>query len=220
MGAILLSLLAASTWLSGVTSLPYQTKTSAQQLQSLQPTLTGLPSNSNLVLQYVGLGVGTQNYTCNGSTWIQTSVGDGAFATVYDATSYLAAHTSSISTLPSNRLAQYKLFNECQDLANLLPYLSVLGNHYFDASNRPTFNLSHASPPLVLSAAKLNSVAAPVSGAIPWLYLGDANDGITQGLKAVYRVETAGGVAPSSCSSAQAGANTDVPYAAEYWFYD
>ena len=220
MAAILVSILAASAWFCSVSGLPFQRQSPAQQLQSQQPLLDGLPSNSGLILQYVGLGVGTQNYTCNGATWVQTGPGNGALATLYDATSWLATHTSSIPSLPSNRLALYKIVNEHQVLANLLPCLSVLGNHYFDANSRPTFNLDHANPPLVLSAAKIDSVKAPVLDAIPWLYLADANDGITRGLKSVYRVETAGGVAPSSCTSAQTGSRTFIPYAAEYWFYD
>ncbi|KAK5133775.1 hypothetical protein LTR08_007425 [Meristemomyces frigidus] len=220
MGAIFYPLLAISALLSGVSGLPYQKQSPAQQLQSKQPTLDGLPSNSNLTLQHVGLGAGTQNYTCNGTAWVQTGAGDGAFATLYDAASLLAASTTSISSLPSGRLAQYKRVKECQELANLLPQLSILGNHYFDANNRATFNLSQANPPLVLSAAKLDSVQAPVADAISWLYLVDANDSISRGLKAVYRVETAGGVAPSSCTSAQMGSSTFIPYAAEYWFYD
>lgn len=218
MAAIFYSFLAVSGLLSTVSSFPF--KTPAQQLQSQQPTLAGLPSNSNVTLRYVALGVGNQNYTCNGATWVQTSAGDGALATLYDATAWLAVDTSAIPTLPANRLAQFKAADECQELSNLLPYLSPLGIHYFDAGNRPTFNLSHANPPLVLSAKKIDSVPAPAAGAVPWLYLLDADDGITEGLKAVYRLETAGGAAPSSCSSAESGSQTSIPYAAEYWLYD
>ncbi|KAK5120716.1 hypothetical protein LTR85_006074 [Meristemomyces frigidus] len=218
MGAILYSFLAVSSLLSSVSCFPF--RSAAQQLQSQQPTLNGLPSNSNVTLRYVALGVGNQNYTCNGATWVQTDAGDGALATLYDATAFLSLDTPAIKTLPSDRLAQFKATNECQDTANLLPYLTPLGIHYFDESNRPTFNLSHANPPLVLSSRKCDSVTAPVAGAVPWLYLIDANDGITNGLKAVYRLETAGGTAPSSCPSAETGSQTSIPYAAEYWLYD
>ncbi|KAK4541516.1 hypothetical protein LTR36_007962 [Oleoguttula mirabilis] len=218
MGAILYSFLAISSLLSTAFCFPF--RSASQQLQPQQPTLDGLPSNSNVTLRYVALGVGNQNYTCNGTAWVQTNAGDGALATLYDATSWLAADTSAIKTLPANRLARFKAANDGQDLANLLPYLKPLGIHYFDESNRPTFNLTHANPPLVLSSRKIDSVAAPVADAIAWLYLLDADDGITDGLKAVYRVETAGGVAPSSCSSGQTGSQTSIPYAAEYWLYD
>lgn len=172
-----------------------------------------------MTLQYVALGVGTQNYTCNGANFVQGETGDGAFATLYDATLYLSTHTSDIPTLPATRLSQYEQDGEWQNLADLnLPILTVLGNHYFDFDDRPTFNLSHAFPTRVLSAVKADDVKSPTVGAIDWLYLIDNGDGITNGLKAVYRVETAGGVAPTSCDSVST--ETTIPYAAEYWFYD
>jgi len=219
MGAILYPLFAISGLLSAVSCRP--AKTAAQQLQSQQPYLNGLPSNSGMTLKYVALGVGTQNYTCNGASWVQTDSGDGANATLYDATSYLAQHTSEISILPAKRLLEFVLSGECQQAADNNPYLDVLGKHYFDSENRPTFNLYDANPPLFLSAAKVDSATAPYPSVnVAWLYLVDNGDGLSNGLKAVYRVETAGGAAPTSCSSSEENQQTFIPYAAEYWFYD
>lgn len=98
--------------------------------------------------------------------------------------------------------------------------LPTLGHHYFTVSGTPTFHLEAAQPaPLVLSAKKVASVPAPalsVPNSVDWLYLTDDGKGISEGLKAVYRVETAGGKAPSTCSKV---GDIQVKYAAEYWFY-
>jgi hypothetical protein len=63
------------------------------------------------------------------------------------------------------------------------------------------------------------NVPAPkgsIQPSVDWLFLQDDGRGVSKNLKAVYRVETAGGSAPATCSSAGV---VKVPYAAEYWFY-
>jgi hypothetical protein len=62
------------------------------------------------------------------------------------------------------------------------------------------------------------------AGAVPWLLLRAASHGGTRGRMAdvtfVQRVQTSGGVAPSSgCSAAAVGAVARVPYEARYCFY-
>lgn len=62
----------------------------------------------------------------------------------------------------------------------------------------PTFQLGWE----FLSAAKVKDVLAPeesVEGSVDWLFLRDDGRGVSRGLKAVYRVETAGGAAPGVC---------------------
>jgi hypothetical protein len=54
------------------------------------------------------------------------------------------------------------------------------------------------------------------NGSVPWLYL-QYLDGTTNGLKAVYRLNTAGGSPPKTCESMPAVFT--VQYAAEYWFF-
>ena len=54
------------------------------------------------------------------------------------------------------------------------------------------------------------------NGAVAWLYLNTTN--ATQGdVRAVYRVNTAGGNPPKTCEGSDAVFS--VQYAAEYWFY-
>lgn len=217
MGAIQYSLFALAGLLSTANSLPYQS--AAQTLQSQQPLLTGLPSNSNVTLQYVALGVGNQNYTCDGTSYVQTKSSDGALAMLYDATPYLASNPSAIGSLASDRVAKVEA-GMCDDETNSNPELEYLGQHFFTSQMVPTFDLYMADPELKLSGSKVSAVPAPVADAVSWLYLLDCGDGTSNGLNTVYRVETAQGVAPSSCTAEEKGKQLAVTYAAEYWFYN
>ena len=64
---------------------------------------------------------------------------------------------------------------------------------------------------------------SPAPGAVPWLLLratSNQGPGVMQGVKYVQRLDTVGGVAPSSgCDAASAGAETRVDYSASYLFY-
>jgi hypothetical protein len=99
----------------------------------------------------------------------------------------------------------------------------IIGSHYFQADGTPTFDLITVRE--ILFAKKVADIKAPASankglggyGAVDWLALGDKSESV--GLRQVYRVVTAGGSAPATCT--EGGANTiiSVQYAAEYWFY-
>ena len=67
-------------------------------LQNQQP-LNGLTSNQNVTLKHVGLGIGLQNYTCNGTAYVQSLPGSGGYATLYDVTDYLAAKPQQAGSL-------------------------------------------------------------------------------------------------------------------------
>ena len=63
------------------------------------------------------------------------------------------------------------------------------------------------------------------STAVPWLKLMVVGEGtvggdaaVAGGVKEVYRVNTAGGNAPSSCEG-RVGETFEMQYAAEYWFF-
>jgi len=158
---------------------------------------------SSWVLKYIALGQGTQNYNCTAAGAIPISI--GANAVLYNAT-YLSLPVSKalIPSLPALALSTRSGLG-----------LPTLGHHYFSSST-PTFSLEAANPPLFLSAKKNADVTAPagsVQGSVDWLQLIDNGNGLTNGLKAVYRVETAGGMG-TTCT----GAGTQmVQYAAEYW---
>ncbi|KAK4989041.1 hypothetical protein LTR66_003075 [Elasticomyces elasticus] len=172
---------------------------------AILPT-SDLPSPSGLTLQYIALGVGTQNYTCATSTTASVPVPDGALATLYDATTFFSkpGHQSAMSSLLDSNLA----LKPNKDL-------DVLGHHYFVPPLTPTFDLGAT----LLSAKRLAKVPSP-TGAIDWLYLVDDLSGRSHGLKAVYRVETIGGKAPATCDGLDTSKVLTVNYAAEYWLYN
>jgi len=169
------------------------------------PLTSTLPSPSGLQLRYIALGYGTQNYTCASASAVPVSI--GAVATLYNAT-YLAAPVSAslIPSLPALALSTRSGLG-----------LPVLGHHFFAPGSVPTFALDAATPALALSAKKAADVPAPAGGvkdSVDWLMLVDNGSGGTTGLKAVYRVETAGGSPNSTCTAA---GGLQVAYAAEYW---
>ena len=93
------------------------------------------------------------------------------------------------------------------------PGLPQIGEHHFEGAT-PTFHVAS----MLFAGGKLGNAAAPagsVPGSVDWLKLGD--NGASIGLKEAYRVETAGGKAPSSCDNQPD--NIEVQYAAQYWFY-
>lgn len=178
-----------------------------RSITSLSVPLNGLEAPSGLVLKHVTIGLGTQNYTCQDTT--SAPVATGAIATLYDATSLL---TNTPSRAPNLAALAYSVGNSLS--------LPTLGHHWFSAAGVPTFQLEGANPRALLSAKKAGSVPAPpnsVPNSVPWLYLVDDGRGVSHNLKAVYRVATAGGAAPSTCT--RMGPFT-VKYVAEYWFYD
>lgn len=104
-----------------------------------------------------------------------------------------------------------------------LPPIKFLGHHYFDAEGSPTFDLSEAG--LKASVKKTGEATQPANadkgpigtGAVKWLLLEDNGKGLSNGIKAVYRVITAGG-GGDACAKAGDGLHS-VPYTAQYWFY-
>jgi len=79
----------------------------------------------------------------------------------------------------------------------------------------------------IAPCAKNNTVPAPAGspvgqnnegyGAVAWLKL-LTRDGATGNIEEVYRVNTAGGSPPPTCSGMPAA--FEIQYAAEYWFFE
>jgi hypothetical protein len=70
---------------------------------------------------------------------------------------------------------------------------------------------------------KLAQSDAPVADAIPWLLVGAVStngSGVFSDVTYIHRVATSGGKAPASgCGADNVGAETRVPYRADYYFY-
>jgi hypothetical protein len=206
---------------------------SLQDLQTQQPT-NGLVSNSNVTLQFVGLGVGVQNYSCASTTATPKSI--GAIATLFDVTATLQANSDLTSALTTKYLQNYESVactastnlddNSCQESINRLN-LPLLGKHFFASINGagvPSFDIYNGD---FLSAQKIGDVpAAPGAyagqngvGAVDWLFLVQDGSGRSVGLTEVYRINTAGGdPEPTQCSTGVS--QFSVKYAAEYWLYE
>jgi hypothetical protein len=184
-------------------------KNSSSKLTLLVDTIE-LPT-TDLSLQYVAIGRGTQNYTCTTSNAQPVLL--GALATLFDATKPAYANESALNAIPA--VAVY-IPQELQGDG------LVLGYHFFDHAGTPTFNLSSVDK--ILYGAKTGDIKAPATankgpagtGAVDWLQLTAKTGYKSIGCSLVYRVVTAGGAAPTSC--AMAGV-VIVEYAAEYWFY-
>ncbi|TVY85627.1 hypothetical protein LAWI1_G008837 [Lachnellula willkommii] len=138
---------------------------------------------------------------------------------LFDATSLAYANISTLHAIPPAAVNQAVPTGSMTTSSGAL---SVLGHHYFDASGTPTFNLTAASK--ILFGAKTGDVKAPAdsskgpagTGAVDWLSLtAKPAPYVSEGVSFVYRVVTAGGMAPA-CTAA---GTEIVQYAAEYWFY-
>lgn len=106
-------------------------------------------------------------------------------------------------------------------------YKDLSGHHFFTDATTPYFDLDTALHQYGAGAfKKLNATAAPAdaspgqngkgNGAVAWLKLG-AKNSADQTMKEVYRVNTAGGNPPKTCTGADAAFT--VEYSAEYWIY-
>jgi hypothetical protein len=166
-------------------------------------------------IRHVAVGRGVQNYTCSSSAATEKPVANGAIAALFNATcSAVRAPTvlADVTTMalnyavPTSEIAQHLLS----------------GHHEFNKDGAPFFLLDTDLHKYgFIQAAKNGSSDAPATaskgtnglGSVPWLKL----TGTAGQFKEVYRINTAGGVAPKTCEGIQG--SFSVPYAAEYWFY-
>lgn len=179
-----------------------------QQLKPSMPTLDGLASNSNVTLFVPVLGIGNQNYTCNGTHFVQTEASSGATADLFDITALLMNDASVVDTIAED--------HQDGQLEGLGPQV---GLHYFSEDHVPVFNLTEAPEEAVLAGKKVAGVDAPCKESdIPWLFIQDAGNGVSKKLNTVYRVDTDRGT-PKRDTCREVGKTKVKPYAAQYWFF-
>ncbi len=106
--------------------------------------------------------------------------------------------------------------------------LALSTHHFFSNTTTPVFAFdAPTSPDLgTVFAQKTSSSDAPANavvgangqghGAVGWLYLTSRADTVGD-IKAVYRLDTAGGNPPATCQGQPSAFSVD--YAAAYWFY-
>jgi hypothetical protein len=157
-----------------------------------------------------------------------TPVPIGALASLYNASCVAANYPDILAMLPS--LALEFPVPASLDSSLAPSNIDISGHHYFATNTTPVFNLNASPDPAQqignVVGHKVANSTAPANatkgangvgnGAVAWLFLNTTN--ATQGdVRAVYRVNTAGGSPPKTCESSDAVFS--VQYAAEYWFY-
>jgi hypothetical protein len=208
---------------------------------------TPLPApGAGQVLRHVAIGRGTQvcfrshlppstfnpkltpseNYSCSLASPSVTPAPIGAIASLYNASCIAATYPDLLSMLPNIALQYPVPPSAAQPLSP--SNIDLSGHHFFSTNTTPVFNLDTTvrhQYGLVVAKKIANSTApadAPKgqaglgNGSVQWLYL-TSQDGTTGGLKAVYRINTAGGSPPKTCENMPA--IFTVQYASEYWFY-
>lgn len=184
--------------------------------------------SEGLVLKHIALGRGTQNYTCDLSNSTATPQAAGAVATLFNASCVASAYPDLLAMLSNLAMKfAYPIPSGENSPARLGPSnLAVSGQHFFTDLKTPFFNLDTPQSSLGQApCSKDSQTPAPANApaghngekAVPWLKL-LTKDGATGNLQEVYRVETAGGSAPASCTGMAAA--FEVQYSAQYWFYE
>ncbi|KAJ7669539.1 hypothetical protein DFH06DRAFT_1181434 [Mycena polygramma] len=191
-----------------------------------------LPSNQTLLAaptqspSYIGLAIGTQNYTC-GSTGTYTNV--GAVAELFDASCFYG--TPEFPELQKLAYTIWESAPPAVPISEIIKFLqpfhatfNVLGQHFFVTSPSgtglsPRWDFTsgaltgHADAFVI--AAKAGDIPAPTGSAdVDWLSLNKVQgDLATQ----VFRINTVGGQPPASCTAGSPP--IEVKYASMYWLY-
>jgi hypothetical protein len=159
-----------------------------------QPASALTPPSADLRLVLIARGEGTQNYTCATPASAPSAI--GAVAELYNAS---CAITNPIEA--QNNVVQ----------------AAAIGNHFFADLTTPDFNIPGLGN---TRSKKVEEVPAPNPNAdVKWLRLQAQTEGSTSQVKFIYRLNTAGGLAPSSCEGRAAGEVVTVQYQAQYWIY-
>jgi hypothetical protein len=152
------------------------------------------PPNAGLSLKFIGLGRGTQNYTCANDSASSVPAANGALATLYDASCIATAADSTLlkrfpdsivhdsgDSLAWNAYAADKV----KGSQNESLFLAV---HYFRNATTPFFDFRDfgGANQDWMAAVSQENVSAPadssIRGSVPWLKLGyREGDGIKVG---------------------------------------
>lgn len=188
---------------------------------TLPITGTSLPAPSaDFFLASITVGRGVQNYTCgNDSTAAPVSI--GAIAILYEASCIGLSDPDLLAALPGQALAISPPADPEEDLDCGSQPLERAGHHFFTAAKVPTFDFTETGDPelgLGMMSVGVKSPAPDAATSVPWLSLNRA-DGSVGPIQAIYRLNTAGGVAPATCDGQQPGGTISVQYAAQYWVF-
>ncbi|KAJ7136579.1 putative malate dehydrogenase [Mycena epipterygia] len=190
-----------------------------------------LPANQTMLVapsegpSYIGLAIGTQNYTC-ASNGVYTNV--GAVAELFDVSCLYG--TPEFPKLQDIAYAVWKYAPPTAPITQIISFMSafqasfVLGQHYFVTSPSgtgvsPKWDFTSGAlaghPNAFVVAAKAGDMPAPTGPPdVDWLSLTNVTGSLaTQ----VFRVNTVGGLPPASCTAGSPPIT--VKYASTYWLY-
>jgi len=191
----------------------------------------GVPAGQNP--EFITIGRGTQNYTCHNGTFASV----GAVAELFDISCLFTdfALFKSIEDIAlllprsnfANTTAALAHFNR-SDVDTVSSILTsrqlLLGHHFFSdfpagsSTIEPEFDFTEAlnNPTQFIISNKTAQIPDPrnATANVAWLQLANLTGSLA---KSVFRVDTAGGVQPTSCTTE--GQNIEVEYAAKYWFF-
>ena len=98
-------------------------------------------------------------------------------------------------------------------------YHQLVGHHYFDSGENPTWETADGSK---VSGTKVQQANSPDSASIPWLLLHatvTGGSGTLTHAAFIQRIRTKGGKAPATAGRPNKGQSLEVRYTAEYLFY-
>ncbi|KAI4608832.1 hypothetical protein J4E83_008871 [Alternaria metachromatica] len=186
------------------------------------PTPLAAPAKGTS-LRHIAIGRGTQNYTCADSSSSTIPKATGAIATLFNATCDAARLNVNILGQVTDLALNYAIPTSAEADQRLS------GHHQFTAAGVPLFMLETDKNDFGRVECAVNAKsAAPATatkgtnglGSVPWLKLNatvTAEGQAAWAYNEVYRIHTAGGMAPKDCSGIE-GSFT-VEYSAQYWFY-
>ncbi|KAF5310539.1 hypothetical protein D9619_007846 [Psilocybe cf. subviscida] len=190
------------------------------------PHLPATMSQSTLKGAWVGIAIGTQNYTCS-SAGTYTNV--GALAELFDVSCLV--NTPIFASLPDLAINAWEAAPPAVPASQLISLLhgfgGVLGQHYYVVNPltgtgiNPKWDFTSAShagdASAYVVAAKTTGTAAPTgSQDIDWVFLTGLT-GENKLAQQVYRTDTRLGQPPATCTPGTP--NIVVKYAAKYWGY-
>ncbi|CAA9959952.1 DUF3455 multi-domain protein [Pyrenophora teres f. maculata] len=167
-----------------------------------QPVSALQQPTPDMKLVLVAIGHGTQNYTCATATAVPAAI--GAVAQLFNTTCNTSSNTKREAT------------DALGSIRESASESAAIGAHFFLDSKTPDFDIKGLGN---TEAAKLQDTPAPNPAKdVKWLRLG-AKAGSTSAVKAIYRLNTQGGLAPATCEGKTPGEVLAIKYTAQYWFY-
>ncbi|KAL0959920.1 hypothetical protein HGRIS_011585 [Hohenbuehelia grisea] len=178
-------------------------------------------------LSFVGVAIGTQNYTCSAAG---TFASAGALAELFDIS--CLSGSPAFSSIQKDLYSLWKLApssvstSQIINLLHLAKTPAILGQHYFVPNPSGAAGLSpkwdftsqgstRGNPDAFVVGARVGGLAAPTGPSdIDWLALTNVQGKLAS---QVYRVDTVGGQPPASCTPGSAPIT--VKYTSKYYLF-